>query len=128
MVKPDSAIHSYPHVPIGVRLREIQQANQGPKKHVLILGAGMAGLGAACELRGCGHDVTIVEASDRLGGRVFTHYFDDGQHGELGAMRIAAAHDYTHHYARELDLELQAVYQLHRRELLRHPGSRCARA
>jgi hypothetical protein len=36
-----------------------------PRKKVTILGAGMAGLAAAYELKNLGHDVQVFEASDR---------------------------------------------------------------
>src|ERR1044071_3736513 len=41
-------------------------------KSVVILGAGLAGLAAGWELRGAGHDVTILEAQLHPGGRVRT--------------------------------------------------------
>ena len=45
---------------------------KGPAKKVLVLGAGMAGLVAAYELTQLGHDVTVLEARIRPGGRVHT--------------------------------------------------------
>jgi monoamine oxidase len=39
---------------------------------VLVLGAGMAGLGAAQRLHSAGAGVTVIEARDRIGGRTFT--------------------------------------------------------
>ena len=43
-----------------------------PNEKVIIVGAGAAGLSAAASLHGEGFDVTILEARDRIGGRVHT--------------------------------------------------------
>lgn len=66
-----------------------------------IIGAGLSGLAAAFELRKTGADITILEANeDRIGGRVYTHYFDRSRkyYGEFGAMRIPVSHGTTWHY------------------------------
>lgn len=40
---------------------------------VIIVGAGVAGVAAASRLLACGiRDVTILEAENRIGGRIFT--------------------------------------------------------
>ena len=55
-----------------------------------IVGAGVAGLYSALLLQRAGHLVHIFEGSDRVGGRIHTHYFNDeeNQYFEAGAMRI----------------------------------------
>ena len=39
----------------------------------IIIGAGAAGLAAARDLSRAGHEVIVLEARDRMGGRVYTH-------------------------------------------------------
>ena len=88
-------------------LNQIQFANTQQPKHITILGAGIAGLVAAYELEKMGHTVDIMEASDRVGGRVWTHRFgkeQDAPYAELGAMRIPSDHQHTLHYVREMGL------------------------
>ena len=57
---------------------------------VAIVGAGMSGLYSALLLKKQGIDVKIFEASDRVGGRVYTHWFEKrkNQYFEAGAMRL----------------------------------------
>ena len=47
-------------------------------KHVIIVGAGLAGLSAAYELTKVGHEVDILEMQNRVGGRVKTLRERDG--------------------------------------------------
>ena len=84
----------------------------GPARKVLILGAGMAGLVAAYELSKLGHDVTVLEARTRPGGRVHTlrEPFSDGLYAEAGAARIPDNHDLTHKYVKEFALPLEPFY------------------
>jgi monoamine oxidase len=53
---------------------------------VIVAGAGLAGLAAARDLRRRGAEVTVFEARERVGGRVWTVRggFQDGQHAEAG--------------------------------------------
>jgi monoamine oxidase len=85
---------------------------RGPARKVLILGAGMAGLVAAYELSKLGHDVTVLEARTRPGGRVHTlrEPFSDRLYAEAGAARIPANHDITLKYVKEFALELEPFY------------------
>lgn len=76
--------------------------------HVVIVGAGLAGLVSAYELEKRGHRVTILEADARhIGGRVRTLRFGDGRYGEAGAMRIPTRHLLTRHYVSEFALPLR---------------------
>jgi monoamine oxidase len=96
------------------QLQRIQRLDQGrPRKNITILGAGTAGLTAAYELEKLGHTVRIFEASHRVGGRVWTHRFNDNTYGELGAMRIPSEHDYTLHYVKEMGLGLRKFISAH---------------
>ncbi|MFN7828006.1 MAG: flavin monoamine oxidase family protein [Acidobacteriota bacterium] len=45
---------------------------QSAGKRILVIGAGMAGLTAAQTLKGRGYNVLVLEARDRIGGRVWT--------------------------------------------------------
>src|SRR6266699_135258 len=57
---------------------------------VVIIGAGVAGLTAARELSTAGARVLVLEARDRLGGRIMTHHTADGP-VELGAEFVHGA-------------------------------------
>lgn len=41
-------------------------------RRILVIGAGLAGLAAALELKRYGHEVVVVDARDRIGGRIWT--------------------------------------------------------
>jgi monoamine oxidase len=81
---------------------------RGDVQQVVVLGAGLAGLCAAYELRKLGHTVSVLEAQTRPGGRVRTlrEWSAPGLYTEAGAESIPGVHDLTQHYAREFGLKL----------------------
>ena len=74
-------------------------------QRVIVVGAGLAGLAAAHELVRAGHDVTVVEAQSRAGGRVYTMRkpFTDELYAEAGAMFAGGPH--VGRFAEELGVE-----------------------
>ncbi|MCB0112708.1 MAG: NAD(P)/FAD-dependent oxidoreductase [Caldilineaceae bacterium] len=58
-----------------------------PPHTTIVIGAGMAGLAAACTLQEAGYDVKILEGRDRLGGRTYTEH-SLGVSNDLGAAWI----------------------------------------
>jgi monoamine oxidase len=79
-----------------------------PGKRVIVLGGGIAGLVAAFELKRQGHDPLVLEAQNRVGGRIKTlRDFAPGLYAEAGAMRIPRVHDLTLAYCGLFDLPLR---------------------
>src|SRR5260370_21160520 len=75
---------------------------------VVIIGAGVAGLTAARELSAAGVQVLVLEARDRLGGRVLTHHTPEGP-VELGAEFVHGASVSTMDVVQEAGLRLREV-------------------
>lgn len=73
---------------------------------VVVVGAGLAGLRAATDLVAAGRDVVVLEARDRVGGRVHSHRFGNGQWCERGAEFIDGTHTEVLGLASRLGLEL----------------------
>jgi monoamine oxidase len=80
-------------------------------RSVIVAGAGLAGLSAARELEKEGARVTILEARDRVGGRIHTirGLFADRQHGEAGADLIEGGQTLVHELARSVGLRPQRI-------------------
>ena len=78
---------------------------------VLVAGAGLAGLAAARDLVALGARVTIVDARDRVGGRVWTvrDGFADGQHAEAGGDLIDEDQKEIRELAEQLGLKLARI-------------------
>jgi monoamine oxidase len=76
-------------------------------KKIVVAGAGIAGLSCAWELVRRGHDPTILEASPRTGGHVFTvrEGLDDGLYADGGAEHFTQpGYERYRDYVREFNL------------------------
>jgi monoamine oxidase len=97
--------------------------HSGQGRSVVILGGGIAGLVSAYELGRAGYRVTVLEARDRIGGRVWTvrggdrirHIgrpdqqatFDQGLYLNAGAARIPTSHRLILDYARRFGVPME---------------------
>ena len=79
------------------------------KPKVIIIGAGFAGLAAAKYLHKKGIDFVILEARNRISGRVFSHTIDEKENLiiELGAEWVGNSHERIQNLCNEFGLELQ---------------------
>jgi monoamine oxidase len=105
----------------------------GPAGKVIVIGAGLAGLSSAYELTRAGHEVTVLEARARCGGRVWTlrDSFPEGLRAEAGATNVFDNHEWTMKYARELGVALDpmestggaSIYHIRGERIVIKPGS-----
>lgn len=72
--------------------------------NVVVVGAGLAGLAAARRLVAGGHEVTVVEARERAGGRTEGLVLDDGTPLELGGAWLGEGHSRMYRLVAELGL------------------------
>ena len=86
---------------------------------VVVVGAGLAGLSAARDLEAGGATVTVVEARDRVGGRVEQVQLPDGRLVQLGGEVVGNAHTSYLGLVEELGLTLTASYVAEPGELTR---------
>ncbi|WP_188810181.1 flavin monoamine oxidase family protein [Hymenobacter cavernae] len=100
-----------------------QLQGSGKGKHIIILGAGLAGMTSAYELTKLGYQCTVLEARTRTGGRCWSirngaiaaettnpqqvARFDNGLYFNAGPSRIPHHHQLTMHYCRELSVPLE---------------------
>jgi monoamine oxidase len=62
---------------------------------VVVVGAGLAGLTTARRLHASGHEVAVLEARDRVGGRTFTSTRTDGSWLDLGGQWVGPTQDHV---------------------------------
>jgi len=86
-----------------------KEQKNGPRS-IAIIGGGVAGLTAAYRLQEAGAKPVLFEASNRWGGRMFTHYdFYKGMFCELGGELVDTNHEELHALGKELGVEMQKL-------------------
>jgi monoamine oxidase len=92
---------------VGCSDSDSDETPENPSTRVAVVGAGLAGLHCAWRLMQAGVDVSVYEASSRVGGRTFT---DRGTYSpqvcELGGELVDANHRFMWALCEELGLEL----------------------
>ncbi len=102
----------------------------GRGRHVLVLGAGIAGLVSAYELSQAGYRVTVLEARDRVAGRVWSVRggdrivqtgmadqlcaFDPGNYLNAGAARLPTWHTGILGYAKQFGVPIEVMVNVNR--------------
>lgn len=94
---------------IGIAVASQNLFAQSRKKSCVIIGAGFAGLSAAFKLKNAGWNVTILEARDRIGGRVFSHSLPQNPNlvCELGAEWVGESHERIRKLCSDFKIPLQ---------------------
>ena len=102
-------------------------------KKVIVIGAGLAGLSSAYELTQAGHEVTVLEARTRSGGRVWTlrDSFPEGLYAEAGATNVFDNHEWTMKYVKLLGVALDpmestggaSIFHIRGKRIVIKPGS-----
>jgi monoamine oxidase len=77
-----------------------------PKADVAIVGAGLAGLATARELSEAGASVVVLEARDRVGGRLLNEPIGDGKVVDVGGQWIGPGQDRMYRLAEEAGIEI----------------------
>jgi monoamine oxidase len=113
-------------------------AGSGRGVRVVVLGGGISGLVSAYELKKLGYEVSVLEARERPGGRVWTLRggskiaftdgtvqtcsFDEGNYQNAGAARLPSVHRTILGYCEELGVPLEVEVNTSRSSYLQHDG------
>ena len=94
--------------------------NEGVQADVCIVGAGFAGLTAAWRLTQAGRSVVVLEARDRIGGRVWTDPLSDGTPIDRGGAWLGPGQDRLYALAAEMGVGTYPTFVDGAHLLLRH--------
>ena len=88
----------------------MNETNVPEQVEVVVVGAGMAGLIAARDLLAANFSVLVLEARDRVGGRLLNHTLANGTVVELGGQWVGPTQDRVLALAEELNVGLFPTY------------------
>jgi monoamine oxidase len=88
----------------------MNEANVPEHVDVVVVGAGLAGLLAARELLAANVSVLVLEARDRVGGRLLNHTLANGTVVEVGGQWVGPTQDRVLALAEELGVGLFPTY------------------
>jgi monoamine oxidase len=106
-----------------------RKARRQRRVDVVIVGAGLAGLTAARQLTKAGHEVCVLEARDRVGGRTLNHHVSKGVIAEAGGQFIGPTQHRIAALAKEVGVKTFKTYNsgedllYARGQLSRYPAS-----
>jgi monoamine oxidase len=99
-------------------LEALNEMKETIKSDIIIIGAGLSGLTLAYLLRNKGLQINILEARDRIGGRIFTRQKENAAPIEMGATWLGLKHRKLTALLNELDIDIveqytgrQAIYE-----------------
>src|SRR5919107_3821784 len=88
----------------------MNEENVPEQADVVVVGAGMAGLSAARDLLAANVSALVLEARNRVGGRLLNHTLENGAVVELGGQWVGPTQDRVLALAEELGLRLFPTY------------------
>ena len=97
--------------------------SQSHEADAVVIGAGLAGLVAARDLVAAGKSVVVLEARERIGGRLLNEEIGEGKVVEVGGQWIGPTQDRLAALARDLDVGTFPTYS-QGENLLEHRGKR----
>ena len=90
--------------------KRVPKRSTMPHADVVVVGAGFAGLTAARKVAAAGRSVIVLEARDRVGGRVLNHDLGGGKVSERGGTFVGPTQDHLLALAKQLGIGTFPTY------------------